>query len=263
MRRISVRILLVLMGLCLAISMPALVNAGPLIDASADCDDFRASWMTDFGMTFDWTATLYRDGAEWDSDEGSVSAPPDQIGLYEISGTWEWDDPPECGTYNYQVKIEIVGPYGGLPTAEWVSDPFPCPCEPPLCSTDLIAGQDESAGVVTVSDDGTDLTVTFTGGGGWTLGETNLYVGTDLPEKAAPGKFPYEGEGDTQHTISLGDDLGVGCGDILYILAHAVVYRDSQSETAWADTYGIPFSGRGGGWAMYFQYEVCSGCIEP
>lgn len=130
---------------------------------------------------------------------------------------------------------------------------------PPVCETHLIAGKDwdNPAGVVTVRDDGTNLYVTFETTDGWILEDTHLYVGTEPPTKAAPGRFPFKNQ--TAYTILL-STLGVECGDDLYIAAHAVVSRDGQEETAWADSYGIPFVK---GWAMYFQYEVCNGCIEP
>lgn len=54
----------------------------------------------------------------------------------------------------------------------------------------------------------------------------------------------------------------VDCGGELYIAAHAVVSQGCQQETAWADSYGIPFN-INKGWAMYFKYEVCYGCLEP
>ena len=75
--------------------------------------------------------------------------------------------------------------------------------------------------------------------------------------KAAPGRFPYKNQ--TEYAILL-STLGVECEDTLYIAAHAVVSQGcQQEETAWADSYGIPFNK---GWAMYFKYEVCDGCID-
>ncbi len=136
-------------------------------------------------------------------------------------------------------------------------------CEPPpQCQTDLIAGQnwDSPAGVVTVWDDGEYLYVTFKTTGDWSLGETHLYVGTVQPTKAAPGRFPFKNQ--TGGYKILLNNLGVVCGNTLYIAAHAVVSQGCQQETAWADSYGIPFN-INKGWAMYFQYEVCDGCIEP
>jgi hypothetical protein len=131
-------------------------------------------------------------------------------------------------------------------------------CEPP-CQTDLIAGQTWVAGAVIVYDDGEYLYVTFETSGDWFLEGTHLYVDTYIPKKIAPGQFPYSSPTGDYEPLLL-DDLGVGCGDPLYIAAHAVVYKDGQQETAWADSYGIPF---GKGWAVYFGYTVCGECFGP
>lgn len=133
-------------------------------------------------------------------------------------------------------------------------------CEHGECQTDLIAGQDwySPAGVLTVQDNGKKLYITLETYGDWIIEETHLYVGLDAPVKSAPGRFPFALGGQTEYVIPLGGL--VGCGDILYIAAHSVVSQDGlSSETAWADSYGIPF---GKGWAMYFKYEVCNGCVE-
>ena len=127
----------------------------------------------------------------------------------------------------------------------------------PLCETELIAGQHWTAGTLSVSDDRTNLSITFdTSGTAWSLGETHLYVGTEPPTRSAPGRFPYGNQ--TEYTIPLSDFEG----DTLYIAAHAVVTQGDQEETAWADSYGTPISERGS-WALYFGYTVGVGCFEP
>jgi len=126
-----------------------------------------------------------------------------------------------------------------------------------LCETELLAGQHWNAGTLSITDDGKELTVKFdTTGTDWSLGETHLYVGTEPPKKSAPGRFPYKYQ--TEYTISL-NEFG---SETLYIAGHAEVTRGDQEETAWADSYGVPIRKRGG-WAMYFGYEVGSGCFEP
>jgi hypothetical protein len=126
--------------------------------------------------------------------------------------------------------------------------PPPTP-KPPKLVTDLVAGQHYDAGDVTiwVAEDG-KLNVEVEAFG-WTLGETNLYVGPQPPKKAAPGKFPYKNE--DHFEIDLGG-FEPTCDTPIYVALHAVVSQGSmQEETAWADKYGIPF---GKGWAMYIEF---------
>lgn len=126
------------------------------------------------------------------------------------------------------------------------------------CESDLIAGQNWDAGKVRVWTDADNLYVQFVGENGWAIGETHLYVGTAQPTHHAPGRFPYSGQ--TTYMIPLEDFGDPACWTSLYIAAHAVVSKCDQEETAWADTYGIPI---GRGWAMYFEYVLCDGCVYP
>ena len=136
-------------------------------------------------------------------------------------------------------------------------------------------------GTLTVKVVGINLEVTYDiTDSGWELLETHLYVGTDEPEKSAPGRFPY-GPGDATdeqyirvYTIPLVGPLAVfglvsGEVDTLYIAAHAeigMVYEDGTpvldvpeigeqiEETAWALAEGgIPI-GKGKNWATYFEF---------
>ena len=100
----------------------------------------------------------------------------------------------------------------------------------------LIAGQNLLVGEVLVWNNETNLYVEYnTTGTDFLFVETQVYVGTSPPEKAAPGKFPYKHEGlggvtYDLYTIPLsGIDGGVGSGATVYIAAHA-----SDGETAWA-----------------------------
>lgn len=95
-------------------------------------------------------------------------------------------------------------------------------------TTDLIAGKNETVGIVSVTNNATHLVVGYLiTEPGWGLVETHLYVGTTPPTKAAPGKLgnTHTGLGGAtsdQFVISLAS-LGVGAGANLYIAAHAVV----------------------------------------
>lgn len=92
---------------------------------------------------------------------------------------------------------------------------------------DLYAGQDLDVGEVSVTSDGTNLTVTYdVTDPDWYLTTTHLYVGTTAPKRAAPGLFPYihtglADETDT-FTVSLAS-LGATVTTPLYIAAHSVV----------------------------------------
>ena len=57
---------------------------------------------------------------------------------------------------------------------------------------DLIAGQHTVVGKVMVTDDGTDITVSYSITDlSWCLTETHVYLSNDTPKKAAPGQFDY------------------------------------------------------------------------
>jgi hypothetical protein len=102
----------------------------------------------------------------------------------------------------------------------------------------LVAGQFILVGSVLISNDGTNLYVTFdTSGSGWTMSTTHLYASKNPPSKLAPGQFPYKHSSlpnvaiDT-YTIPLSGLGAAPCNDI-YIAAHADVNRNGSQETAW------------------------------
>lgn len=120
------------------------------------------------------------------------------------------------------------------------------------------AGQNYEAGTVSVHNDATNLYVTFTTTGGWTMSLTHLYVGLTEPSSYAPGQFPYQTTHDPAvtsftYTIPLAD-IGAVFGDTVYIAAHADVSNGTQSETAWA--------GQGQWPGLLFSHTVQI-CVEP
>jgi len=124
---------------------------------------------------------------------------------------------------------------------------------------DLIAGQYINVGNVLVWNDGTNLYVKYVTDY-WKLTETHLYVSTEEPEKAAPGKFDYKMEYaspvmEYTYTIPLN---GWTAGTQLWIAAHAVVLNPStcKDETAWAwgPCHHRELPGKSWGW--YFWYIV-------
>ena len=140
---------------------------------------------------------------------------------------------------------------------------------------DLVAGQNEVVGTVSVSNDNLNIYVTYTiTDVEWAITETHVHVATsidDIPQTKSGnpkvGQFASSSEHDpgvttVTNTIPLG-----GMTDWVVIAAHAVVYKpgcDPQEETAWAISErfcngfywasSIPFDGRS--WAEYFEYFV-------
>jgi hypothetical protein len=97
--------------------------------------------------------------------------------------------------------------------------------------TTLYAGQHTDVGVVTVTDNGDTLTVTYEiDGTDWAITETHLYVGEEAPKKSAPGQFGYGDEGLATFSVSYEIDLADFSSDELVIAAHAVVQETFGGE---------------------------------
>jgi len=129
--------------------------------------------------------------------------------------------------------------------------------------TDLIAGQHTISGSITVSNDDENLFITYETVDNWLINETHLYVGTTIPTKSAPGKFPYKHEelGGVKTDLYIIPlfDLNIGLGDIIYIAAHADLVDGVVSETGWAEGVEIRL---GKNWAMYFEYQVTCDTLQ-
>jgi hypothetical protein len=150
----------------------------------------------------------------------------------------------------------VLGKYlGDVRDDAWCTTDIKCP--PPKCETELIAGKKYTAGVVEVWDDGTSLHLQYVADD-WTIIDTQLYMSSTVPLKAAPGKFPYKGLLEYSVPLSKFD------GNDVYIAAHAVVVSPSgKEETAWADSYGTLIRPKGS-WALYFGYDPEAGvCFKP
>jgi hypothetical protein len=133
----------------------------------------------------------------------------------------------------------------------------------------LIAGQNMTAGSVTVVNDDTYIYVTYNTAEGWVLTQTHLYVGqvAQLPManngNPKPGQFPYKTTHNNvtnfTYTIPL-SALGTGgCGTIA---AHAAVKQFDasgntllQTQTGWGA--GTPITSGAGNWGTRFDYCVC------
>ena len=127
----------------------------------------------------------------------------------------------------------------------------------------LWAGQDIDAGTVTVSDDGTNLIITYDTQDGWELTAYHIYVSDAAPTKSAPGKFQYKDDVDPTTSIPV-STIDLSCGENIYIAAQAELQKDTDEvdtdgnpiyleESGWADGERIR---PGKNWAMYFMVET-------
>jgi len=128
----------------------------------------------------------------------------------------------------------------------------------------LIAGQDfdNPAGKVFIWNNDENLYVKLQVYSPWYMTETAVNVDTAPPSPPInPGHFtskhPSPDNPEDLHTISLSSlSFPVEPGDLVYIMAHAVVDNldTGASETAWKE--GTKIEGPGAGWAMYHQYLI-------
>ncbi len=143
-------------------------------------------------------------------------------------------------------------------------------CPPFVTDLWVGAGQNDitkgtNVGTVTVTNDSENLYVTYEiTSTNCYMAEVHLYVGTEFPESAAPGMFPYKEEfidNTTEWTFSIPlDDFDEECGDLV-IAAHAEVCCGDpflECETAWG--YGenalenLNITKK---WGWYFLYAIC------
>ncbi len=144
------------------------------------------------------------------------------------------------------LMIAIIGTFGTVSAEETV---------------DLIAGGNQVIGNVTVTNDTTNIYVTYTTIDGWLLNETHLQVAeeiADIPQtkKGNPkvGKFDNSNIHDpcvTQVEYTILNDYTTG--DVVIIAAHAAVDGPTTYESAWGN--GTEFA-EDRNWAMYFTYTI-------
>lgn len=123
----------------------------------------------------------------------------------------------------------------------------------------------EHAGWVTLAIQGNNLVVTYNTEPPWTLLETHLYVGFDVPP-FAPGQWPYQhsplppGTTTDVYTVPL-DSIPAGPGDTLYIAIHAVIQSseggDAQTAMSWDDENSEQWKTHN--WKRYSWFEVPPG----
>jgi hypothetical protein len=144
----------------------------------------------------------------------------------QAAWTMDFDVPPDkCDDIYNKAKVgACIDDTCAYDIDDWTVDVI---CDPPKCETELIAGKKYTAGVVEVWDDGTSLHLQYVADD-WTIIDTQLYMSSTVPLKAAPGKFPYKGLLEYSVPLSEFD------GNDVYIAAHAVVVSPSgKEETAW------------------------------
>jgi len=125
----------------------------------------------------------------------------------------------------------------------------------------LYAGQHMEAGIVKVSNDGSNLFMAIAMDG-WALEEYHLAVDDDLSNipqtkkgNPVPGRFPLVGELDRascmEFVLPLEEEWVVGTE--LFVALHGIVVSDTLgAESAWAGDHQFP----GANWAAYFTYTV-------
>lgn len=125
---------------------------------------------------------------------------------------------------------------------------------------DFLAGQHNDAGDVQIYNDAETLSVCVEIHDGWTMTQSHLYLGEDVPKKFAPGQFGNatdHGDGVTSFCYEFATADLPEC----YVIAfHAEVEgtegSGNSAETAWAAG-----TESGKNWSMYNEY--CTQECEP
>lgn len=143
----------------------------------------------------------------------------------------------------------------------------------------LTAGQTIHVGIITVTNDATNLYVTYKlTEPCWTFGTLLLWVGNDLTNvpvnsqgTPVPGQFPHQvdASGLTEYTFAIPfDGLGITdvtqyCNTLLYFYAHAEVNCDQTGahETAWGGNVAVTYN-MSGGYTME-EVHIYAGDSKP
>jgi hypothetical protein len=190
-----------------------------------------------------------------------------------VAGTAE-----RCWTGSAAGEDAVVAAVGSLSSntgqVTWATV---APPPPSGACVDLLAGQTIPVGDVCVTNDASTVTVTYRTTGGWHLSATHLASSKDAPGggdwtsaanrwqnksgNPSPGRFPFKGDHGTgtttvSYTVPLAR-LEAVAGDLLYLAAHADVYRSvdgvTQRQGAWGAGSRLVAKGN---WATFFSYRV-------
>jgi hypothetical protein len=165
------------------------------------------------------------------------------------------------------MKLKILRTSAILALSLAIAGPAMAQCDSSETVT-LFGGQTIDTGTVKISNDASNLYVTYTTTGPWMIGAIHLAVADSLaaiPQNKnlnpIPGHFAYQTNFNpsvTSFTFTI-PLAGFYPGEALYIGAQAEVTGGGSSggsQTAWGD--GPSFGGHN--WATYIQYTVQS-CI--
>ena len=142
----------------------------------------------------------------------------------------------------------------------------------------LVAGGDQVVGSVTVTNDSTNIYVTFTTTDGWSMTETHLHIANEsvdgIPQtkknNPIPGQFDYSEEHVPSVTEYIYEIPLTELSGEVFIAAHAVVQKPSVNETTGEFEYdgegnliyleesawGNDLDFLGSNWAMYSNYTL-------
>jgi len=139
-------------------------------------------------------------------------------------------------------------------------------CGSPMQTT-LVAGQHYVGGLITISNDSSNIYVKYETYAPWLMSEAHVAVATTLagiPQTKGgnpiPGRFSYSATFDPEvssyvFTVPL-SSLGSSVSS-LFVAAHAIVQapqNEGGAQTGWGQGTGFP----GSNWAMYVNYAVQS-----
>ena len=174
--------------------------------------------------------------------------------LTSFSGCWE-------------KTPEEVSPASRKPAVEDPSEEIDSTCGSKM--VDFLAGQHIPAGTISITNDLTNLYVTFNTTGDWKMMETHLYVGSyeGLPKTKTGnpkiGNFPYKNSLGSDTTFTYAIPLSsLGEDQCFVVAAHASVATLDlegnvvEQQTAWGAGSQIT---EGGSWATYTVYCPCDG----
>jgi hypothetical protein len=145
----------------------------------------------------------------------------------------------------------------------------PAAAQCPMTVT-LFGGQTIDTGTVTINNDASSITITYTTNDPWVISAVHLAVADSLAgipqnknSNPLPGHFPINTSYNPPvTTVSFVIPLGnFTQGETLFIGAQAEVQAPGSqggSQTAWG--FGPRFGGHN--WATYINYTVCGGIIE-
>lgn len=133
---------------------------------------------------------------------------------------------------------------------------------------DLIAGNNSTAGFITVENNGTSLSVTYNTTEGWVLNETHLYVGAleGIPTTGSGnpkiGHFPSKDEhnGATSFTVEFPLDPNIECYAIAAHAEVSLIENGNVIQQAGAWSEGNQINNGNNNWAMYSEYCLSNCC---